>query len=173
MNKEKLISEIEKVYQWSPLLEELVNNHKRIIILGNGGSNAVASHICQDYTKQLKKPSFTFSDPSRLTCYINDYGMENANSQFLYEFAEPATDLIILMSSSGNSDNMVRAMEYCMHDKLDFIILTGFDESNKMRVLNQTKSSNKAKLDVWVNSYDYGIVECVHQIFLHSILGEK
>lgn len=172
MNKDKLIREIEKAYQWTPTLKRLIDDHKRIIILGNGGSNAIASHICQDYTKQLRKPSFTFSDPSRLTCYINDYGMEHANSQFLYDFANPATDLIVLISSSGNSPNMVSAMEYCMYDKFDFAILTGFGECNKMRDLNQAEMNNPAKLDLWVDSHDYGIVECVHQIFLHSVLGE-
>ena len=52
---------------------DTVNQHENIIIIGNGGSNAIASHISQDFTKQLKKKAFSFSDPSRLTCYINDY----------------------------------------------------------------------------------------------------
>ena len=68
-------------------LEKLVLAHRDIIIIGNGGSNSIASHISQDYTKRLGKRSFSFSDPSRLTCYINDYGMEVAYQQFLKEFA--------------------------------------------------------------------------------------
>ena len=55
-----------------------INNHSEIIIIGNGGSNSIASHISQDYTKVLDKKSYSFSDPSRLTCYINDYGRDNA-----------------------------------------------------------------------------------------------
>ena len=54
-------------------LKELVLSRDKIIIIGNGGSNSIASHISQDYTKQLGKRAFSFSDPSRLTCYINDY----------------------------------------------------------------------------------------------------
>ena len=47
-------------------LGDFINNHKEIIIIGNGGSNSIASHISQDYTKVLDKKSYSFSDPSRL-----------------------------------------------------------------------------------------------------------
>lgn len=141
---------------------DLVNAKSSIIILGNGGSNAIASHISQDYTKKLKKRSFTFSDPSRLTCYINDYGMEQANLQFLKEFSDPDT-LVVLISSSGNSVNILNCAEYCVDKKLDFVILTGFDQSNKLR-----SYSPFTKEEFWIDSKDYGVVECVHQIILHT-----
>lgn len=165
MNKEILIKEIELAYQKSELLKEQVNNHERIIILGNGGSQAVASHISQDYSKKLGKRAFTFSDPSRLTCYINDFGMENANTEFLKQFAETNT-LVILISSSGNSLNMLNAANWCSENKIKFICLTGFQKENKLKSFN----SESKIFDMWVDSFDYGIVECVHQIFLHSIL---
>ena len=141
---------------------ELVDLKSHIIILGNGGSNAVASHIAQDYTKKLGKQSFTFSDPSRLTCYINDYGMQFANLQFLKEFSHKES-LVILISSSGNSENMLHCAEFCQKNGIDFAILTGFDKNNKLR----KNYSNSAILDFWVDSCDYGVVECTHQVFLH------
>jgi D-sedoheptulose 7-phosphate isomerase len=144
------------------VLCDLVNLKSNIVILGNGGSNAIASHISQDYTKKLKKRSFTFSDPSRLTCYINDYGMEQANRQFLKEFSDQDT-LVILISSSGNSANILNCADYCVDKKLDFVILTGFDQNNKLR-----KYSSFAKEEFWIDSKDYGVVECVHQIILHT-----
>ena len=49
------------------------NKFAKIIILGNGGSNAVASHISQDYVKFHNKKSYVFSDPSMLTCFINSF----------------------------------------------------------------------------------------------------
>ena len=165
MIKEVLIREIENAYSQKQLLEAAVEQHQKIIILGNGGSQAVASHIAQDYTKKLGKRSFTFSDPSRLTCYINDFGMEHANVEFLKQFADSDT-LVIIISSSGNSMNMVNAADWCSQLGVRFICMTGFDSSNKMR---QLKSEYKV-FDYWVDSKDYGIVECVHQIFLHSIL---
>jgi len=165
MNKEKLIEEINLAYEKTAPLKEAVESYSQIIILGNGGSQAVASHISQDYSKKLGKKSFTFSDPSRLTCYINDFGMENANTEFLKQFADDKT-LVIIISSSGNSINMLNAARFCSEQKINFISLTGFQENNKLKTLN-----SKYKLfDMWVNSSDYGIVECVHQIYLHSIL---
>lgn len=171
MNKEKLLKQIEHVYQYRYLLKELIDAHSKIIILGNGGSNSVASHIAQDYTKQLGKKAFTFSDPSRLTCYINDYGMEEANKKFVEEFADQNT-LVIIISSSGNSENMLRVMKHCQQNKMTYVILTGFGECNKMRDLNLV-TDWPAKLDIWVDSHDYGIVECVHQIALHCVMGES
>ena len=57
-------------------LSDLVQSHDLTILIGNGGSNSVCSHIAQDYTKMLGKRAIAFSDPSRLTCYINDYGIK-------------------------------------------------------------------------------------------------
>lgn len=145
-------------------LENLVKSHEQVIILGNGGSNAIASHISQDYTKKLKKKSFSFSDASRLTCYINDYGMEQAYVQFLKEFADKKT-LVILISSSGNSKNIVNCLQYCNDNNISFVLLTGFDSNNESR----KNFKDRAKLEIWVDSKDYGVVECAHEIFLHSI----
>jgi D-sedoheptulose 7-phosphate isomerase len=144
-------------------LKDLVDNHQEIVILGNGGSNSIASHISQDYTKQLKKRAFSFSDPSRLTCYINDYGMDKAYSIFLQEFSAKDT-LAILISSSGESKNIINCAEYCKNNKINFIILTGFNEHNSLRKLY----SEDSVLDMWVDSTSYGIVECLHQTFLHT-----
>ena len=165
MNKDKLITEINLAYDKTEVLKQIISKHDKIIILGNGGSQAVASHISQDYSKKLGKKSFTFSDPSRLTCYINDFGMENANTEFLKQFVEEDT-LVILISSSGNSENMLNAASWCSINKTKFICLTGFDHENKLKSF----SSQFKLFDMWVDSFDYGIVECVHQIFLHSVL---
>ena len=79
----------------------------KIIILGNGGSNAVASHISQDYVKFHNKKSLVFSDPSMLTCFINDFGMDNAFKKFL-EFHADHDTLVILISSGGESKNIIK-----------------------------------------------------------------
>ncbi len=146
-------------------LEELVHFYKNIIILGNGGSTAIASHMSQDYTKQLQKRAYTFSDSSRLTCYINDYGMENAYLQYIKEFATPAT-LVILISSGGESLNIRQVATYCGRQAIPYIILSGFKEDNSLR----TESASLALLDYWVDSEDYGVVECLHQVFLHTVV---
>ena len=165
MNKNIILNEVSKCYDYYDNFLQLINENKNIIILGNGGSSAIASHISQDYTKKLKKKSFTFSDASRLTCYANDYGYEYAYLQFLKEFTNPEEKtLVILISSSGNSQNIINCAEWCnTQSNIDVATLTGFDTNNKIKLFN----FNNRKINFWVDSYDYGIVECVHMIFLH------
>lgn len=147
--------------------EKFKNNFEKysdIIILGNGGSNAVASHISQDYVKFHNKNSMVFSDPSMLTCFINDFGMENAYCKFLEYYAKNDT-LCILISSGGESKNIINCIKYCESNSIPYGILTGFNLTNKARSI-----ANNALWDYHINSKNYGIVECVHQIFLHGVV---
>ena len=140
------------------------SSHNRIIILGNGGSNSVASHISQDYMKFQKKKVSILSDPSMLTMLTNDFGYENAYQKFLEYYVEEDT-LVIIMSSGGESKNMLKAQEWCEENKVSYGILTGFKSDNSLR----TNSSN-ALWDYYIDSTNYGVVECIHQIFLHSVI---
>lgn len=82
--------------------KESFQSHPRIIILGNGGSNSVASHISQDYMKFHGKKVSILSDPSMLTMLTNDFGYENAYQKFLEYYVEKDT-LVVIMSSGGES----------------------------------------------------------------------
>tara|TARA_Y100000593_G_C4211674_1_gene287148 strand:- start:259 stop:777 length:519 start_codon:yes stop_codon:yes gene_type:complete len=146
-------------------LEEVVSEYDDIIIIGNGGSNAIASHISIDYTKFLNKRCMSFSDAPRLTCYMNDYGIDEAYVKFLDEFSNMDT-LVILISSSGNSKNIVNSCRYCSTNNIPYVTMTGFEPDNKVRSLY----SELAEVDIWVNSKSYGVVECVHEICLHSLV---
>lgn len=146
-------------------LFNLVNNSSQVILIGNGGSNAIASHIAVDYVKFLKKRSLAFSDPSMLTAFMNDYETEYAYKEYIHNMHQSG-GLVILISSSGNSRNIYRAAEFCKDNNIDFVLLTGFNENNLVR----RSFKNDAKLEYWVNSKSYGTVECVHQIFLHMIV---
>ena len=132
-------------------LSNAVLNHKKIIIIGNGGSNSIASHISQD--------------PSRLTCYINDFGMDDAYKIFLEQFSDKDT-LAILISSSGNSTNIYNCCMHCRVEGIPYITLTGFDANNRVR----SSFGSSAVVDFWVDSNSFGIVECLHQVILHAIL---
>tara|TARA_R100000152_G_C6781539_1_gene216237 strand:- start:902 stop:1408 length:507 start_codon:yes stop_codon:yes gene_type:complete len=146
-------------------LSSLIEKHRDIIILGNGGSNSIASHIAQDYTKVLGKKAISFSDPSRLTCYINDYGQDEAFTMFLTQLERPRS-LVILISSSGESKNIINCLKYCQDRETKHVVLTGFKEDNTLR----KKAKETSEVNYWVDSCDYGIVECLHQIFLHSVI---
>lgn len=166
MQKDELIREIEKVWKHSAALKRLVDAHEEIILIGNGASCAIASHMSVDYTKQLKKKAIAFTDASRLTCYMNDYGVEKAYAQFVKEFATPGKTLVILISSSGNSKNITNAANRCEVDEIAWVALSGKNHDNKLHRTNY----RHRKLNVWVDSQDYGVVECTHQILLHSIM---
>ncbi len=138
-----------------------------IMLLGNGGSNTIASHIGNDYAKVCKKNVLTFSDSGRITAYANDYGYDLAYVNFIKDF-ENLSPLVILISSSGNSRNIVNAANYCIDQNLSFISLSGFDKSNYLNVVG----ARKGLLNFYVESNSYGVVECVHQIILHTVCDE-
>ena len=138
--------------------------HSRIIILGNGGSNSVASHVSQDYMKFHHKKVSILSDPSMITMLTNDFGYDWAYQKFLEYYVEKDT-LVIIMSSGGESTNMINCMNWCEENKVSYGVLTGFDPNNTIK----TQSKNALwNYHIW--SPDYGVVECVHHIFLHGVI---
>jgi len=144
--------------------QKAFHTHSRIIILGNGGSNSVASHISQDYMKFHTKKVSVLSDPSMITMLTNDFGYDWAYQKFLEYYVESNT-LVIIMSSGGESKNMVNCLNWCEENKVSYGVLTGFKDDNTIR--------NTAKNSLWnyyINSNSYGVVECVHQIFLHGVV---
>ena len=138
--------------------------HKRIIILGNGGSSSVASHISQDYMKFHKKKVSILSDPSMITMLANDFGYRKAYKKFLEYYVEKDT-LVIIMSSGGESKNMINCVNWCEENNVAYGVLTGFDSDNTIR-----KMSKNALWNYYIGSDSYGVVECVHQIFLHGVV---
>ena len=138
--------------------------HKRIIILGNGGSSSVASHISQDYMKFHKKKVSILSDPSMITMLANDFGYRKAYKKFLEYYVEKDT-LVIIMSSGGESKNMINCLKWCEQEFIPYGVLTGFDSDNTIRKMSKNELWN-----YYIGSDSYGVVECVHQIFLHGVV---
>lgn len=139
-------------------------NHNRIIILGNGGSSSVASHISQDYMKFKSKKVSILSDPSMLTMLTNDFGYDNAYQKFLEYYVEDET-LVVLMSSGGESKNILNCLTWCEENDVNYGVLTGFESNNRIRTM-----ATNAIWNYYIASKSYGVVECVHQIFLHGVV---
>jgi D-sedoheptulose 7-phosphate isomerase len=164
--------------------QQIIYNYDNIIIIGNGGSNAIAQHIAQDYTKVLNKKALCFADASRLTCYINDYGADEAYVEFLKDFADKDT-LVILISSSGQSKNIINCAKHCARHFIPFVLLSGFKQDNQLRmgdvesddydpyepgyIRMYVPAKDVAKVEFWVNSEDYGVVELTHEAILHTV----
>ncbi len=135
---------------------------KRIFFIGNGGSNAICSHMMEDYAKIASYQTFTFSDPALITCFSNDYGYENAMKEWLKIYFSEG-DVLVAISSSGNSPNIVNAVSEATK-KGKVITLSGFKPDNKLKAMGD--------LNFYINASNYGIVECFHQVILHVILDE-
>lgn len=136
---------------------------KRIFFIGNGGSNSICSHMMEDYAKIGKYKTFTFSDPALITCFANDYGYENAMMEWCKIYLEKE-DVLIAISSSGSSQNILNAADYANSIGASVITLSGFEPSNKLR--------EKGILNFHIPVKNYGIVECFHQVILHAILDK-
>lgn len=141
---------------------ELVKKAERIFFIGNGGSNAICSHMMEDYTKTGGFPSFAFSDAPLITCFANDYGYENAMTEWLKIHFKNETDLLIAVSSSGESKNILNAVAYANSVNKNVLTLSGFKPENTL--------SKAGKVNFVLPVENYGIVECYHQVILHIIL---
>ena len=143
----------------------MINNTKsqggRVVIVGNGGSASIASHVSVDFVKVAKVPSFTFNNSNLITCFVNDYGQENWVTESIKSYTLN-NDLIILISSSGTSMNIINAANYCKEKKINLISLSGFELSNPLKKLGN--------INFHVNSKDYNFIEMTHHIILLSIV---
>lgn len=133
----------------------------KVIIVGNGGSAAIAAHLAIDLTKAADIRALCFNESSLLTCFSNDYGYENWVSEALQVHCDP-NDLVILISSSGESPNILNAAICANEMGVDCVTLSGFSSTNSLR-----KAGN---INLWVNSSDYNLVENTHQIWLLSVV---
>ncbi len=147
------------------LLTDCFTRHKRagsqIFFIGNGGSSAIASHMTADYMKNGGMKTYSLYDNAVTTCMGNDYGYEFVFSRPL-EFLGQKDDLLVAISSSGNSSNIVNAINTANKKDMEIITFTGFKSDNKSRQLGT--------INVYVPSKKYGIVESIHNLMLQQIV---
>ena len=139
---------------------EVKKKNKKILIFGNGGSIAIASHVAVDYAKNLGIPISSYTDPSLLTCFSNDYKFENYIKKIIELYARKG-DVIILISSSGKSKNMINAIKYAKSKKMFTATFTGFEKNNFL--------NKHGNISFWINSRNYNIIENTHQIWLLTL----
>ena len=143
------------------ILKEIKKKNKKVILVGNGGSAAMASHVSVDLTKMCKIRAINFNEADLLTCFSNDYGYENWVKKALSFYADKG-DLLICVSSSGESKNIVYGAKYARKAGCKIITLTGFNKNNKVRKLGH--------INLWLNSKNYNHIEMVHHTWLLSIV---
>lgn len=153
--------DIALLIQASDLIKKTNEKGGKIIIAGNGGSAAIASHISVDLTKNAKIRGINFNEADLITCFANDYGYDQWISKAIEFFAD-GKDLVILISSSGESKNIINAALKSKELGLPVITFSGFASKNKLKSLGT--------LNFWVDNKGYNIVEMTHHIWLVAIV---
>ncbi|QEP45073.1 SIS domain-containing protein [Ectothiorhodospiraceae bacterium BW-2] len=145
------------------LLQQLINlrsERRRLFVIGNGGSAAVAGHIVNDFCNTGGLIASTIHEPALLTCYSNDYGYEQGYSRQLQtQFS--SGDMLIAISSSGESANILNAVAVAIEQKGFCLTLSGFEIDNSLKKLGD--------INYWLPSCYYGEVEIGHLFMLHHI----
>ena len=144
-------------------------NKKKILIFGNGGSAAIASHFSIDLTKNAKIRCTNYNESDLITCFSNDYGYERWVEMAIKYYGNKG-DVLIVISSSGKSKNIINGCIAAKKKKfLKIITLTGHSINNPVKKLGD--------INLWVNSKAYNYIENIHQFWLLSlvdlVIGKK
>lgn len=133
----------------------------RLMFVGNGGSAAIASHMAIDYSRNGGMSATAFNDGAALTCLGNDFGYEYVFAKQI-QFHGRAGDVLIAISSSGRSANILKAVEAARLRGCAVVTLSGFASDNPLR--------RSGDVNFYVASGEYGFVEIAHLALIHSWL---
>ncbi|MGD9971483.1 MAG: SIS domain-containing protein [Desulfatirhabdiaceae bacterium] len=146
---------------WCAMTADLMQANKTMYFAGNGASAMMASHMAADASKNGGFRALAFNDPALMTAVSNDVCYEQSFALPLKRFADPG-DMLVTISSSGNSPNVVAALEAAGSLGLKTVTLSGMKEDNKSRQMGD--------LNFYVPGITYGMAECSHQAILHCWL---
>jgi D-sedoheptulose 7-phosphate isomerase len=131
------------------------------MFIGNGASAAISSHQATDFWKTGGMRAVAFNDASLLTCISNDFGYRHVFEKPIEMFAKKG-DVLVAISSSGQSENILRGAEAAQSMAAEILTLSGFAPDNPLRAMGT--------LNFYVSSNAYGHVEVVHHAICHCIL---
>lgn len=128
INNEK---NFEALQEAGNMLVESIRKGNKIISCGNGGSMSDAMHFAEELTGRFREsrdpiPAMAIADPTHISCTSNDYGYEYVFSRYVEAFGKEG-DVLLAISTSGNSGNVIKAVEVAREKKMKVIALTGKD----------------------------------------------
>ena len=144
--------------------KKVKQNGGRLFFFGNGASASFSNHMALDWSKNGGILALCLSDSAMLTALANDYDFEGCFLEFLKINSPTSNDLVVTTSSSGNSKNIVKILEYCKENTICSFGLSGLNEGNKTEILSD--------FSLFVPMKTYGMVECIHQLFHHIFLDK-
>lgn len=140
---------------------EVRNNDGSLHLVGNGASACFASHMAVDWTKNAGVRALVYNDIASLTAVGNDLGYDRVFADPLKWYGRTG-DLLVTVSSSGNSSSIVNAIAAARALDLRIVTFSGMKPDNKSR--------KGGDLNFFVPGWSYGLVECAHQVLLHAWL---
>ncbi len=162
--------DVDELRHVSDLLIEARNNRRMVFIIGNGGSASTASHMANDFAIGLKlkeKPLRAMSlcdNNSIITAVANDFGYEEIFTRQLAALAQKG-DLLIAISASGNSPNLVHAIDWAKSNGVVSIALSSFVDGGKIRAMADYG------IHVPTGMKEYGPAEDAHMILDHLFVS--
>jgi len=154
----KLADALEKAIN---LIASRTSKGCKVIFIGNGGSASIASHQAIDFFKNGGMRAICFNDSSLLTCISNDFSYQHVFEKPIEMFADKG-DVLIAISSSGKSENILRGADAAKKKGCHVITMSGFKPDNPLR--------NKGELNFYVPSDSYGYVEITHLTLCHCMV---
>lgn len=160
--KESLLNDdvVASIVAMKQILLNASRNGNKLIFAGNGASASIASHCSVDFTKQAKIRAINFNEADLITCYANDYGYEHWVAKAIESYGDKG-DIVVLISSSGKSPNIVNAAKRAKELGMEVITFTGFAKDNPLK--------NIGSLNFWLDSRAYNIIECTHMFWLMTV----
>ena len=132
----------------------------KTMTMGNGASASIASHISTDLSKGAGVKTVNFNDANFITALSNDYGYENWMAKAVEIYGDSG-DVVILVSSSGSSKNVIKAAAIAKKMNMKVATFTGFKEDNPLKQCGD--------ISLWVDSKAYNIIENIHMIWLTAV----
>jgi D-sedoheptulose 7-phosphate isomerase len=142
------------------ILSQADSGHK-LMFIGNGASAAISSHMSTDFWKTCGIRAIAFNDSSLLTCLGNDFGYEYIFEKSIEMFADQG-DILVAISSSGKSENILRGVNSAKSKECSVITLSGFKDDNPL--------TSAGDFNFYVPAQEYGPVEVIHHSICHCIL---
>lgn len=146
-------------------------NGRKVIFIGNGGSATIASHKALDYWLAHKIRGVAFSDHAYLSCMSNDFGYPSVFTKQMEAVAEKG-DILIAISSSGNSENIISAVKWAREHNCQVITFSGFEETNRLHNLGDLNfyASLAHSPEHAFDKLLYDKIESVHLLLCNCIL---
>jgi D-sedoheptulose 7-phosphate isomerase len=150
-----------KLVAFHELAVAVRDRKRKLMFAGNGASASIASHGAVDFTKQGRVRSVDFNEPNLITAFSNDYGFQAYIAKAVEFYADDG-DVLVLLSVSGRSPNVVEAARYAKGRGLAVVSFSGSGSDNPLRALSD--------IAFWVDSRAYNIVECTHMIWMTTVV---